>query len=391
MKPQKLLKLLVEAETRVSHLEKSLSPVNDEVGLKDSVVSRLVDLRMRLRRYQSKIDVLQLHDVESLERVVGILREDLIEGMRTTRPAAPIWKALRTIYDDTTLQQFTGGLRIGLIQLEPDELIERVPGQKTAAFKFEFIENELTVIDQPLRLEENEQAIALAAFEAAVEQGEIVRNDLGVTNASPRLKEAFDRLQSTMASYKNIVQVGARAQMCSRLVQAEAEELSPNLFGLLVGHVESVFSALAQFRDWREYCENASRVPLDRQSIDDLTRGAAAIIAQIRLSETADSAVADALATVAGWVEEPEVPDKRDIFSLTRTIENLWSAVLKSTVGIGRETVSEARKTAAKGILIVLLATGASVVPIVAKVPGGEWIETVFNYLKSVGVDPAKK
>lgn len=233
--------------------------------------------------------------------------------------------------------------------------------------------------------------MAMASLEAAIEQGAYVTRDLAASNVSPRLKDAFARLQDMMGYYSNIVQIGARTQICDRMVRAEAEELSPTLFGLLVSHIESVFSALAQFEDWREYCENAARVPLDRQSIDQLTHTMAGVIAQIRHTGVAHSSVSDALETVTDWVAEPAIADRRDVFSLTRTLANLWSIVVKSSVAVGRETISEARKATAKAILVVLLVTGAAAVPIISRVPGGEWVETVFNYLKSAGVDPAKK
>lgn len=390
MNAKKLLKLLVEMDNRIARIEKELLVGGDSFPLPSELLGRLADMRTDLHRLHGKIDTISMGDVESLERSITRLSELSDLAMRTTvaqmlpGDALRVTEALRLLSEGSVLANYTGGLRIGLILLEPDELIERVPGQKLAAFQFGFENETLVVIDQPILPAEREQGIAMAALEAAIEQGDYVVADLQTSNVSPRLKDAYSRLQVMMGSYKNIVQIGARAQMCSRIVQAEADELSPALFGLLLGHVETVFAALSQFSDWREYCENASTVPLDRTAIDDLTRVTAQIIADIRQSGATHPSVIEALETVTDWVAHPATIDKRDVFSLTRTLENLWSIVVKATLSVGKESLSQARKLAAKTVLVSLLVAGAGVVPIISKVPGGEWVQTVYNYLKSV-------
>lgn len=391
MKPEKLIKLLVDTEARLNQFARSLEAIEGTHGPNADVAQDLRSLGMLLRRHQSKIDTLSLVDVGSFERNVDSLRRHVQARLGASGSSAPASELLKSIYESTTLQHFTGGLRIGLIQIAPDDLIERVPGQKLAAYQFGFSDDKLHVIDQPLRPSDREKAIAMAALDAAIDQGAYVAQDLVTSNVSPRLKDAFTRLQETMESYKNIVQIGARTQLCDRMVRAESEELSPALFALLIGHIENVFRALAQFEDWREYCENASTVQIDRQSITELTHTMAEIAAQIRYIGAAHPTVVDALETVTDWVAEPVVADKRDVFSLTRTLTNLWSVVVKCSLAVGNETISTARKAAAAAILGVLIVAGASAVPIISRVPGGEWVETVFNYLKSVGVEPGKK
>ncbi len=392
MNAKKLLKLLVDMDNRIARIDQELRIGGEGFPISNELLSRLADMRADLRRLHGKIDTISMADVESLERNITRLSELSDLAMRPTAgqmlpgDALRVTDALRLLSEGSVLANYTGGLRIGLIQLEPDELIDRVPGQKLAAFQFGFEDETIVVVDQPILAAEREHGIAMAALEAAIDQGDYVVADLQTSNASPRLKDAYARLQSMMGSYKNIVQIGARAQMCSRIVQAEADELSPALFGQLLGHVEAVFAALSQFSDWREYCENASTVPLDRTAIDDLTRATANIIAEIRQSGAAHPSVVDALETVTDWVAQPATIDKRDVFSLTRTLENLWSIVVKATLSLAKESLAEARKAAAKTVLLVLFATGATVVPIISKVPGGEWVQTVYNYLKTVGV-----
>jgi len=163
-----------------------------------------------VRRHLAKVDSLRAGDVASLEAMAA----------KIPIPAG-----------HQSLDNLILGLKIGLNQLGPDELLEALPGQKTAAFHFAVDDDALKVIDQPLRPSSREKDMAMGALEVAVEHGEYVIGLAG-TNHSPRLKEAFQQLQTTMVGYTNIVQIGSRAQICNRLVHGSIEELSPTMFSL---------------------------------------------------------------------------------------------------------------------------------------------------------------
>lgn len=228
----------------------------------------------------------------------------------------------------------------------------------------------------------------MAALEDAIEHGEYVNQDLEKTNVSPRLRESFSRLQASLASRTNIVQAGSRAQMCNRLVSAEADELSGSQAGLLLGHIETVFRALAQFQEWRAYCENALSINVDALSVATLADSARALAREIRISDAVHPSVGEALDTVSGWAQEESPPDKRDVLSLVRVIENIWSAVARTLLSLKKEVVSEGRKLAAKAILTALLATAALAIPVIGKVPGAEWIQSAYTFFK--GTEPPK-
>lgn len=164
----------------------------------------------------------------------------------------------------------------------------------------------------------------MGALEVAVEHGEYVIGELAGTNHSPRLKEAFQQLQTTMVGYTNIVQIGSRAKICNRLVHGSTEELSPTMFSLLIGHIESVFSALAQFEDWRIYSENAAAVNIDAGSVEKLTHGTAELVKHLRREPTADLSAIDALDTASRWIQDGDTPTREMC---------LASAVLGRTFG----------------------------------------------------------
>ncbi|NEJ73756.1 hypothetical protein GR197_24985 [Rhizobium phaseoli] len=361
MRPDRLRNLLQEMEARLVRAEKSYA-------LNDSILQKLTSTKAEVRRHLSKVDSIRIADVDALEQRIRNLQ----------------------ISDDSLgLPNLILGMKIGLNQLGPEDLLEATPGQKLAAFSFEFEDGTLRVVDQPLRPGLRERDIALAALEAALEQGEYVNQDLAATNASPRLKEAFERLQATMRSHTNIVQIGARAQICNRLVHGDIDELSTTLFSLLIGHIESVFSALAQFEDWRVFAENAAALNIDAGSVAKLVEGTAQLVRQIRNENIADESVADALDTAQAWVVEPNSPDKRDVLALARSHENLWSIVTKALLAVGRDVFAAARKKLASVILGALLLTAPVIIPLIGKVPGAQWIETVYDYFNAAKNKPS--
>ncbi|TAV48759.1 hypothetical protein ELI30_10815 [Rhizobium leguminosarum] len=122
MKPDKLRNLLTELEARVVRLEQSYERTND------STVP-LAALKAEIRRHFSKVDSLRAADVVSLEKQIANI---------------PIPD------DQRNLANLLLGLKFGLNQLGPNELLESLPGQKTAAFQFRFDDDVLKVVDQPV-------------------------------------------------------------------------------------------------------------------------------------------------------------------------------------------------------------------------------------------------
>ncbi len=355
MKPDRLRNLLKEMETRLVRAEKTYRRSSDVGQIHD-------DIKADVRRYLSKVDSLGHSDINALETKVNQLTG--------------------TGHDLGLLNQIAG-LKIGLNQLGPDEILDALPGQKTAAFQFIIDDDIIRVVDQPLRPSSREKDMAMAALEGAIEHGAYVASELAATNLSPRVKEAFQQLQTTMGGYKNIVQVGSRAQICNRLVHGNTEELSSTVFSLLIGHIENVFSALAQFEDWRIYSENAAAMNIDAGSVEKLTQATAELISRLRQEPAVDLSVVEALDMASRWVQDGDQLDNRDVLALTRSWENMWSAVSRIVLGLGRDLISDGRKRVATIILTSLLAM-SGIVPVIAKIPGGSWIETVSSYFKSV-------
>ncbi len=220
MRAEKLQNLLVTLDRRLERIDKSLQ----RAGFGEttwSVGKELFAIRGLVRRHLSKPDALRLDDVQNLEQRIDSLRDAGNSDSLGFAPASPAARELSAIFaDNGNLKNLTAGMRIGLVQLTPEDVLEATPGQKTAAYQFGFSNGTLTLVDQPLRPLAEEAGIAMAALATAIEHGQYVNEDLVMSNASPRLRSAFTRLHDTMLAYANIVQVGSCAQLCHRQVLA---------------------------------------------------------------------------------------------------------------------------------------------------------------------------
>ncbi|PDT02408.1 hypothetical protein CO666_20665 [Rhizobium chutanense] len=326
---------------------------------KDHFTANLSRLRAEVQRLLSKVDTLRAPDIAALELNLSVIPiQDL---------------------DRSSLNNLLLGMKIGLNQLGPEDVLDALPGQRPAAFQFGFEGERVVVVDQPLRTRERDKDIAVAALEAATEKGAYVGEQLALSNCSPRLKDAFRSLQDKLEARANIIQIGMYNQTCGRVLRGDVEELSPTLFELLRSHVDLVFAAASQFEAWRVFRENA--VDIDRDSVTALSQSTIALVRDLRARRDADPEVASALEIVVSWTEDKDA-DKRDVLALTGTLQNLWSLAAKSA--LAKEVVSEGRKLVAKAIIAALLAaTTAGALAAFAKVPGAEWIETTAAYFKS--------
>lgn len=391
MKTEKLRNLLVELDTRLRRFEGSNSNAADDRAQAQRTLTLISKLRSDIRRQVAQIDTLDREKVVALERQVEEIR-DAASLAAYDRSSLQFSSFQSLVTDKVGLLNITAGLKIGLNQLEPDDVLELVPGQKTAAFQFEFREDVLVAVDQLPRTTAREALIAEAALAAAIDHASEVAVDLDRSNCSPRLKDAFARLRRTMETHKNIVQVGQYAHVCNKLLQSELVELSDTQFALLTGHVEMVYSALAQFEDWRVFSDNAASVQVDETLVAKLAEGARETILHMRQNTNVDKSVAEALETATSWVEDVGAVEKRDVLSLARTLENIWSAVSKVLLSIGKETISEGKKAIARAIVVFALLSGTAIfVPALEVIPGAGWVKTVYTYLttgKGAGTPP---
>lgn len=384
MKADRIGKLLIALDGKLEYVSRRLGGAPLRLPGIDQLRLQLESIRAMLRRYISKPDTVSEKDANTLDRELSILRDlaSKAENDRLEGELSSLLKSLR--YDYIGLGNLILGIRIGLGQLSPEEVFEATPGQKTAAYQFSYSNHIVEVASQPLRTKDFERDIALTALDGAAEDGVHVSEDLAGTNVSPRLRQAFAALQESLEAKENIIQIGQRVSVCSRRVQAEMDELSASLAGMLVAHVEMVSNAISQFEEWRIFCENAASVSVTQETVQSMINGARELARSLQNSQDVSPPVLNALETVANWAEGENV-DTRDVLSLARTLENFCSAVAKSVLRLYQDVRDEVRKKAVTGVALVLLGSAALIAPALMKIPGAEWVQPALTYVKNLG------
>ncbi|MGV2136929.1 hypothetical protein ACQZ45_03020 [Agrobacterium sp. 16-2014-1-2a] len=385
MKTDKLQNILRDLDVRLRRSEGEMRSASSNPESIREMLTRFSHLKSNIRRLSSKPDAINFDEVQALDLQIDQLADAAARTRSTLLTSHPLHRVLGDIvHNGAGLSRLTSGMKIGLNQITPDNLLEMTPGQKTAAFQFDYQNDALVVIDQPLRSSERERDFAEAAIESAVEHGAYVLADLEGTNVSPRLRAAFTSLQATLEAHKNIVQIGQKAQICGRMVNSEIDELSSTLAALLIGHIEMVTDALSQFEDWRIYCENAAALKVTQGTINDMIDGAREIVVLIRDNQAVAPEVGDALKTVSHWADGPN-PDRRDVLSLARTIENFFAAVVRYAFRFAKDVATDVRKQIVTGVAILIVTTmTVNLVPALSKIPGAEWVQPAANYLRAL-------
>ncbi|ACM26550.1 hypothetical protein [Rhizobium rhizogenes] len=381
----RILNLLDTMEVRIERLQKAFAPIASPAV--HDILQLLRQLKIKAGRCRSKVDVLEPASIADLRETIDNIRNFASSPDLNVQLIDPVYEnrlARDGLLEEADfLARLANGMLIGL-NLTANDVRELLPAQKPAAFRFAYDNDnqKIVVVDEPFRPDPKQAEIALAALEEIISQGQDVNDDLQQSNASPRLKAAFVRLQERLIAHRNIVQVGQCNQTAGRVLKGHVEELSSSQFEQLRAQVEGVSAVLAQFPEWRHFSENAVRTNLDNDAIAELTADALLLAQQLKKSVHAVAEVPQALEEAAEWVKEQDEPDKRDVLSLVRTLENFWSLLTKNA--LAKEIKSETKKMIAKGIILATLSVlSVGFASNIAKVPGGEWIEATFAYLKA--------
>ncbi|MDH6294710.1 hypothetical protein [Agrobacterium fabrum] len=386
MKPDKLINILGKMDERLRRSEGEVRSASSDNEVTGGILTRFSHLKANVRRLSSKPDAITFEEVQAIDLQIDQLLNAAAHVKSSLVTSNPLHRVLGRIADDDAgLFRLTSGLKIGLNQVTPDDLLESTPGQKTAAFQYAYQDDVLVVIDQPLRANDRDREIADAAIRSAVDHGAYVLADLEGTNVSPRLRNAFSALQRTLESHANVVQIGQMAQVCGRAVNSDVDELSSSLVALLLGHVEMVFDAVSQFEDWRTFCENAAAVKISQGSVDAILDGTRALVSSLNDTSSVSPEVVESLRTVSDWVEG-ENADRRDVLALTRSVENLFSASLRPAFRYASDVGKSVREQSVKGVAAFIIGVALfNIAPIISKIPGAEWVQPAVTFVLSLG------
>ncbi|MQY44537.1 hypothetical protein GAO09_00410 [Rhizobiales bacterium RZME27] len=390
MDSQRTIKLLSSLNRKAIELDRfvdALPVAQDLPGLKRAVYVLRTEISDNLRTPDS----MAMDRVERLRIMIGeisafstsmALRNDVrpAEGMATPLSAAQILESRCVSLNNNTL-----GLEIGLNRVAPEDIAKHIPGQKIAAFQFAFGDGRLVLQPQTDATLPGDEAVAASARELLIEEGFRLLGELQTSNCGPRLISAFSLLQGKIEAGNDVVQIGMRVRTADAALRASSDEFAASQFAILAAHLLNISHYLAQFPAWQRFAENAAGVALSDEDLTSLRSTSRALASYLReRPNLADAAVPEALETVSVWAADSAELDGKVILALARTLENLWSLVVRGVVAVRDELVKEGRKRVAAGIIALVVSACATFAPSMAQIPGAEWINATFDYVQAL-------
>ncbi|MBY5416969.1 hypothetical protein [Rhizobium leguminosarum] len=260
-----------------------------------------------------------------------------------------------------------------------------VPDQQIGPYRFKVERSRLSIEYQPGGATGLDAQNAAQALAGLIDLSERIARDLSVSNASPRLKEAFAIVVSKLQSGANIIDLAEENGTFND--QIEADDIpSETLRSLLRSHSKRIRDYVAQFPEWRAFAANAADVEFDREKLLQMGRVARSA-AQKLVNEPnyVDASVPEALNNAARW-SETKNPTGREKLAVHATILNLLAKTAMWTLGItGAAAGVLATETGDVGAKVVAVTIVGEIEPYlsaISETADGKWAKPAVKYLK---------
>jgi hypothetical protein len=254
-------------------------------------------------------------------------------------------------------------------------LLRAVPEQKLAPVIFDIVSGKLTIVKQSATANRQDADNARRARELLMDRGKTIIEALEKSNCDRRVLDSLRELQFGLSNEENIIELGLVNIGVERVCKSAAAELPEALLGAIDGHIAGVGMYVAQFDDWRRFCEHAASVELDAADIESIYRSSQSIIEQIHKNpDIADANVPKTLQALNALVANPRSASKRAAFAVLRTVENVVAKIFQYGADYldqtARKTVDGLSTTTSKFAIGTLIAIALSATTNLGSVPG---------------------
>ncbi|MGT2443053.1 hypothetical protein ACU4I5_10735 [Ensifer adhaerens] len=182
---KRILKLLGTMQTRVERIEKYIQGIDGWEELPE-LREAIANLKERIATYESRPAILKADAVDRMRQDIRDMRAlsaSTFFDREVVYAGAERMQLRRALQSDCdALSNLAAGIQIGLSQLTDRDIAQLIPGQKVAAYQFEFEVDRIIVIDQPATASDHEIILADAARELLLEEGERILADLRSSN-----------------------------------------------------------------------------------------------------------------------------------------------------------------------------------------------------------------
>jgi hypothetical protein len=273
-------------------------------------------------------------------------------------------------------------------------LKEVVPREHvTSPLRFEIVQDRIIIVPHRSSIDKEDIETQKAAKQDILSGGERLLDNLGNSNADPRLAEVVRYVQDKLEHDSNVIQVGLATVACEIMCDSFADELSPALAGLTKSHILKLNMYIAQFPAWRRFAEQAASAKLTQEDALAISAAAAHVAAKLRARpELADPEVPRTLEALNALIKDPSRATKKAVFAVWRSIENLIIKIFTYGADLldqsARKTVDKvsgaAGRVAALALMSVALAGAVSLSPLAGRVPESGWIAKAVEIVERV-------
>lgn len=208
-------------------------------------------------------------------------------------------------------------------------------------------------------------------------------------NVDRRVAKLITRIRDTLQPQLNIIELAALNLRVLPMVEEFRDELPKIAIANMRALADGIEAYAAQFREWREFLQEAASARLGPSEIGVLRDGTRELVTSMRASDLVDPEVPDVIEALGSLVHDPATARPEHIFSLTRTLENVMSAVGRHVLPVLKEYGTETKKkliehaaTATSAALLMVLAGFLEATTgIFSLIPGAAWLVNVGGAL----------
>ena len=215
----RIVNLLSQMQDRLGRMKKAFATEYgwDEQQDFHTALDKLVE---RIATYRERPSLLKIDAIDRIrDDILGLRAFNISSFFDQRRELEQLRRNIQA--DCDWLSNAAILLQIGLGQVSPQDIASLIPGQKPAAYQFDFEVDRLIVVDQIPRIAEQEVLIIKAARDFLVDQGSRILTELRSSNCSPKLIDSFSILHERFLSEHNIILLGMSMKPCSHSAHSQ--------------------------------------------------------------------------------------------------------------------------------------------------------------------------
>jgi hypothetical protein len=262
-----------------------------------------------------------------------------------------------------------------------------IPSQRIAPVQFKIIDDKILVEDVSTHTKESDRDNTLIAKDEILRNGRKLIEQLQSSNCDRRLIENMENLHAQLEDSSNAIKIGISNISFGVMSQAFKAELPDAISAMLQSHNISINMYVAQFPDWNKFSENASLAEISREDIETIDNSVQHVIKYLENNpEIAEPRVVNTFRNLRRYTRNVGNSNKKAVFAVVRSIENLLSKTFQYAVKFIEETAKEVRKQTVKLVATSIISLGVlgatNLFPVALKIEELSWLKNAIEIVQ---------